>query len=828
MKHRRPYIAVPTFARLHEYIGAWAIETRAAAALWDAAQRVDLTAHVQEPAPVLRSQIEKVSANGQIVAVIRVAGVLMKQVSSMSAGSSTVQLRRDIRQAAADPDVSAILLAIDSPGGTVAGTDDLAADVLAARQRKPVWAHIDDLGASAAYWIASQAERVTANSTTALVGSIGTIATVYDLSGMAEQQGIKALVFSTGPLKGAGVEGTAITPEQAVYFQGLVDSAQKSFDSAVKKGRGLSAKQLEDVRSGAVFAAEDGLARKLIDGIQSIDATLDALAKSARKDRRAATVPGGVPVQASKGMNMFENWLAANGFDNETLSAAERIQLREMFRAEQPQPSTAPAPAASTGPTVTVSVSADVEQARQQLAAETERVAGIRRVCAEAGSPTILVEGQQRDLAAHAIGSNWDATRTELQVLRQSRPSPAVIVRSHERDCSIEAMQGAMILRAGGRLDSPAYQTQQAVAMGLPSWMRAGINADQRQRAMEAAHRYSDLSAVDICREALRLSGRDIPTGRRDLIRAAFSGSALNDIFTTNVNAMLLATYMEAGDTTGGWTSSVDVADFKTNERPRLEKGPHLVKLPRGSEADHYSRSDVAESYKIARYARQFVVDEQDIIDDRLDAFSDVPREMGLAAARLRPDLVYAILLRNAALADTVALFHASHSNLNTTATLTSATLRACIAALEKQRENTVNLNLRATHLLVPSDLKHLGAELINSSTLIAGGDTAVNIRGSANPIATEENLALVSDARLSNGVVDPVDGASQSGSTSTWYVASSMGHNIEVGYLRGTGRAPQVRSSVLSQGQWGMGWDINMDIGAKALDHKGMQKNTA
>jgi signal peptide peptidase SppA len=813
---------VPQFRRLDQYVGAWAIEPSRGAALWELARGTNLAAHVEESPPRPRSQAEKVNASGSTVAVIRVAGVLMKQASSMSAGTSTVQLRRDIRQAAADPDVSAILLAIDSPGGTVAGVEDLARDVQNAKARKPVWAFIDDLGASAAYWIASQAEKVFANGRTALVGSIGTLMTVYDLSGMAEQQGIKALVYSTGPLKGAGTEGAPVTPEQSAYFQGIVNDAQSSFDAAVKKGRGLSSKQLDEVRSGAVFGAEDALSRKLIDGIQSLDATLEALAKTARKGQRAAQY---------QGATMFETWLKANGFDEATLSAAERIQLLEMFRAEQAQTSAAaaaPASAAAAGPSLTVSVSADVEQARQQLAAETERIAAIRRVCAEAGSPTILVEGQQRDLAAHAIGSNWDATRTELQVLRQSRPSPAVIVRSHDRDCSIEAMQGAMILRAGGRLDHPAYQSLGALALGVPQWMRLGINADQRQRAMEAAHRYSDLSAVDICREAVRLSGRDIPTGRKDLIRAAFSGGALNDIFTTNVNAILLTTYQEAGDTTGGWTSTVDVGDFKTNERPRLAKGPNLEKLPRGGEADHYERSDVAESYKIARYAKQFVVDEQDMIDDRLDAFSDMPREMGLAAARLRPDLVYAILLRNAALVDTIALFHASHSNLNTGAALASTTLRACIAALEKQRENSVNLNLRATHLLVPSDLKHLGAELINSSTLIAGGDTGVAVRGSANPIATEENLTLVSDARLSNGVTDPVDGSSQSGSTSTWYVASSMGHNIEVGYLRGTGRAPQVRSFVLSEGKWGMGWDINMDIGAKSLDYRGMQKNTA
>ena len=225
---------------------------------------------------------------------------------------------------------------------------------------------------------------------------------------------------------------------------------------------------------------------------------------------------------------------------------------------------------------------------------------------------------------------------------------------------------------------------------------------------------------------------------------------------------------------------------------------------------------------------KQFVVDEQDIISDRLTAFKDMPVEMGLAAARLRPDLVYALLIKNSALgADSVALFHAMPSNLNTTAALSAVTLKAAIAALEKQQMNSVNLNLRASHVIVPSDLKHLAAELIKSATIIYGADDET-VRGTQNTLASEENLQLVSDARLANGVTDPTDDSSQSGSTSTWFLASSMGRNIEVGYLRGTGRVPQVRSFVLTQGQWGMGWDINMDIGAKALDFRGMQKNTA
>ncbi len=273
-------LVVPEFARLSDWAGLWAMEPMAFGVMVESLRRVDMKEHFRERPPELKSALEKIPAKGgQSIALIKVMGTMMKSQSSMG-GASTVQLRRDIRQAAADSDVAGILLAIDSPGGTVAGTDDLAAEVKLARRTKPVVAHIDDLGASAAYWVASQAEQIFANSPTALVGSIGTFTTVYDTSAMYEAQGVKAYRFATGPLKGAGTSGTPITEEQRAYFQSLIDASQQHFDAAVKSGRKFSDKQLADVRSGAVFAAGDAIGRKLIDGIQPLSKTFDGMVKA--------------------------------------------------------------------------------------------------------------------------------------------------------------------------------------------------------------------------------------------------------------------------------------------------------------------------------------------------------------------------------------------------------------------------------------------------------------------------------------------------------------------------------------------------------------------
>lgn len=577
-------------------------------------------------------------------------------------------------------------------------------------------------------------------------------------------------------------------------------------------------------------------------------------------DRRTRAVVARRRIRGGTSMT-FEEWLLSLGFDSEAQAAMTDIQkanLQQLYNDEygegeegdmggegDPPPPTAaaegeepPPPTNARGrrPAVQGGRRQDpVEDLRRRTATELERQQQVQAIAARYGSPEIeIAEGGNRrrvGLAAHAVAQGWDTTLTELEALRASRPTgPAIHVRSHDRDCTLQALSGALILRAGGRLDHPAYQRPQAIGL-VPDWLRASINDADRNRLMEAAHRYSDLSATDLCREALRLDGREAPVGRSDMIRAAFSGSALTNLFTTNVNALLLSSYIEAEDTTGAWTSTTDVGDFKTQERIRVDVGPGLSKLPRGGEADHAKFADSAETYRIARYAQQFVVDEQDIIDDMLGALSDTPLRMGQAAARLRPDLVYAIMLANPTLTATArSLFNSTDGNLDTSAALAAATLRAAVAGMMLFRENGVNLNIRPTHLLVPPSLKHLAYELTNSSQILVarGGTTDTTVeRGVLNALLAD-GLIPVSDARLENGVTDPASGTAYSGSATTWYMASTYAHTIEVAYLRGTGRAPRVRSFQLDRGKYGIGWDVSLDIGAKALDWKGLHKATA
>jgi len=114
------------------------------------------------------------------VALLEIVGPMTKYGSSFAPLGAMLQTRRNLRAALADPKVRAAVLRIDSPGGTTTGTDDLAAEVLTANQKKPIVAYGEDLMASAAYYVASQAEEIVATKATE-IGSIG-VFTVVDVA----------------------------------------------------------------------------------------------------------------------------------------------------------------------------------------------------------------------------------------------------------------------------------------------------------------------------------------------------------------------------------------------------------------------------------------------------------------------------------------------------------------------------------------------------------------------------------------------------------------------------------------------------------------------
>ncbi len=219
------------------------------------------------------------------VAVIGISGPMTKRSSLFTAlfnASSTQAVQEAVEAAAADPQVKAILLDVDSPGGSVDGLAELVDAVWGVRGRKPIVAQVSGLGASAAYMVASQADAVYAGRMD-LVGSIGTRLMLYDFSRLFANAGIEAVPIATGPYKTAGALGTEITADQRAYFQGIVDQYLADFLAAVSRGRKLAGPALEAVADGRVFLAETARQLGLVDGIQTKQQTLARLAAAPGK-----------------------------------------------------------------------------------------------------------------------------------------------------------------------------------------------------------------------------------------------------------------------------------------------------------------------------------------------------------------------------------------------------------------------------------------------------------------------------------------------------------------------------------------------------------------
>jgi len=241
--------------------------------LWEPGQTMDGAAITIETDNDDDDPYYNVDQNG--IATIPIAGHMVKHRSSFG-GTSTVEARKAVVKAGNDPNVKGILLQIDSPGGSVAGTFDLAQSV--DKVNKPIHAYAQDMMASAALLVGTQADHVSGNYN-ALIGSIGVVSQVADYSEMYEAAGVKVHTISTGKYKGAFAKGSEITDEQLEYLQARVDRIHDLFVNALTHGRELSEEHVRELSTGETWVSHDAVDVGLADAIETIDdayARLDA------------------------------------------------------------------------------------------------------------------------------------------------------------------------------------------------------------------------------------------------------------------------------------------------------------------------------------------------------------------------------------------------------------------------------------------------------------------------------------------------------------------------------------------------------------------------
>lgn len=213
------------------------------------------------------------------IAVITIDGIITKRRSLFGfffGASSSLYIKQAYQAANNDPAVKAILLAIDSPGGTVDGAQELAGYIYD-NKKKPVYAYSDGILASAAYWIGAAADKIYISSGTVEVGSIGVVATHIDQSKFDEMMGDKYTEITAGKYKRIASVHAPLTEEGQSYLQGQVDTLYAVMIEDIARLRGRTVDQVLAMADGKIFIGQQAVDVGLVDGVATIEATVEKL-----------------------------------------------------------------------------------------------------------------------------------------------------------------------------------------------------------------------------------------------------------------------------------------------------------------------------------------------------------------------------------------------------------------------------------------------------------------------------------------------------------------------------------------------------------------------
>jgi protease-4 len=175
-------------------------------------------------------------------------------------------LTRAVEQLADDPSVKALIVSIDSPGGSVAGGESLHDAIASVAEKKPVVAVMGGLAASAGYMIAVPADRIFARQAT-LTGSIGVLLETGDISGLLSKIGVSTDTIVSGPLKGQPSYTRPLSEKGREMLQGLVMDMFGQFVDMVAKGRHMDVAKVKALADGRPYTGQQALQLGLIDAI---------------------------------------------------------------------------------------------------------------------------------------------------------------------------------------------------------------------------------------------------------------------------------------------------------------------------------------------------------------------------------------------------------------------------------------------------------------------------------------------------------------------------------------------------------------------------------
>ena len=430
--------------------------------------------------------------------------------------------------------------------------------------------------------------------------------------------------------------------------------------------------------------------------------------------------------------------------------------------------------------------------------AERQRTADISTMCRKLDLPQTVADGLiERGL------SLVDAQREAIDSLHAKRVKDGA---------EVEMQRG----NAGETREIASEREKVRGGMLQSLLFRAGHAETIKNPDATRNNEYRGFNLRELARECLTRAGvRTNGMGLSEMIGRAFTHSTSDFpyLLENSARKFMLMGWTTANETYQIWTRPAPMADFKAHSFVNLSNMTGLLEVKENAEYKHLQQSDTREQATLVTYGGLFGISRQAIINDDLNAFTRTPQLMGLAAARKVGDLAYGVLTLNAAMADTVALFHADHANLiapGSGAAPSVTTLGTGRTAMRRQTDpKSVTLNIQPKYLLVPVALEDNSRVLASA---IYDPDTANKLQ-KPNPVK-EYNLTVVSDPRL-----DTYDAAA-------WYLAADQNQcdTVIIGHL------DDEPNPVMEQKDgWnvdGIEFKVRKDAVAKAVDYRGLFKN--
>ncbi len=736
------------------------------------------------------------------VAVVPVIGTTAPRMNLMmrySGGTSTQIVRSQLERLAADNGVKAIVMDIDSPGGTAIGNVELAEYVFSQRDSDtPIYASINGLGTSAGYQTAAAAKKVFA-SPSSNVGSVGVLLIHSESSKAAEEAGVKYTVIQAGEFKAVGNTVEPLSDKARSELQQRVDAYYAQFIGSVAKYRGVSVAEAQERFGNAkIHLAEAAASAGFIDGVATLQDVVSQVAGSVTTPSQSTSVP--VQKMGENHMNsQIKSALHARGLLDSANASDEMAEVAvnafcQLSGMERPTDDdgvlkllTFAAEQQST--TNDSTQSTDTTQQPQLTQEDLDKAAKEERYrCEEIRSQAALIglDGDAK-VVARAIEESWTPEQASAEFIKQMASQREDVDLTAGESAVDKFTQDAYIALCGrmgiDREADGSYSNGMEPTQGSAACSRMKMVDIMKTSLMQANQKPSPLATdEDIAAQFLSMGGDISMAASND--PAYHGGGSFPNLLSALANKMLDRGMQIAETTYQTWTNRLpDIPDFKPATIVAAGEFNLLPLHPDGRPFEHSDMEEAVSWIEIESYGDEFVLTPKMLVNDNLDAFQQALRNKGIAHELTLNKLALDLLLSNPRTADGKALFDASHNNdIASGGGVDSAQLSAMrkLHRAQKGISGVQFLRYDARYVLTGPHWETMAQQtLLNTTYPQVEGEVNV-FRGRYTPI-TEPMLQDAPDEKIWYTMVDPA-------------MLRGLCHAFQTGYGRGGRRRSYFR----------------------------------